>query len=535
MVVVVHSSFPAGITLQSPVGPYFARAEAGVAVFFLISGFLLYRPFVAARLNGTSGAPGAGYLVRRFLRIFPLYWLALAVTLNVVSDDRVGVHGIAGVFQTGLLVQGYHAGWALQGLTQAWTLDIEVAFYLAVPVYAWLMGRRCRSAESQVRVELAALAVTFLASKLVHYLVIPRRSGLLSGWGVWLPVWWDLFAIGMALAVLSARYAQLDRQPRWASLPGSGTACWALAAFFYWVSAKHADLPLSPIFVPNRLQDMNRHLYYGLFALFLLLPAVFGRQDRGIVRPLLACRPMVFLGTISYGIYLWHTTMIDLVLQHSGWTLWKIQYGPFLAIVLGLTIVAATITNRLVERPAIRLSHGWARQLDAWVARRRRGRSEPAAPAAVLSRAGTVPAATVPASTVPASTVPASTVPASTVPGAAAGRGGPPADTPTVPLPSRSAGSVTRTADWGRAAGRLADPIESAPNMGRPVPDDAEHGWVPRAWQRPPVAGGAQSPRADSARATRSRPGPGVGPGGPAVEGVTEADRPSSGEHHTAG
>ncbi|MCL9797132.1 acyltransferase, partial [Frankia sp. AgKG'84/4] len=389
MVVVVHSSFPAGITLQSPVGPYFARAEAGVAVFFLISGFLLYRPFVAARLNGTSGAPGAGYLVRRFLRIFPLYWLALAVTLNVVSDDRVGVHGIAGVFQTGLLVQGYHAGWALQGLTQAWTLDIEVAFYLAVPVYAWLMGRRCRSAESQVRVELAALAVTFLASKLVHYLVIPRRSGLLSGWGVWLPVWWDLFAIGMALAVLSARYAQLDRQPRWASLPGSGTACWALAAFFYWVSAKHADLPLSPIFVPNRLQDMNRHLYYGLFALFLLLPAVFGRQDRGIVRPLLACRPMVFLGTISYGIYLWHTTMIDLVLQHSGWTLWKIQYGPFLAIVLGLTIVAATITNRLVERPAIRLSHGWARQLDAWVARRRRGRSEPAAPAAVLSRAGT--------------------------------------------------------------------------------------------------------------------------------------------------
>ncbi len=521
MVVVVHSSFPAGITLQSPVGPYFARAEAGVAVFFLISGFLLYRPFVAARLNGTSGAPGAGYLVRRFMRIFPLYWLALAVTLNVVSDDRVGVHGIAGVFQTGLLVQGYHAGWALQGLTQAWTLDIEVAFYLAVPVYAWLMGRRRRSAESQVRVELAALAVTFLASKLVHYLVIPRRSGLVSGWGVWLPVWWDLFAIGMTLAVVSARYAQLDRQPRWASLPGSGTVCWAVAAFFYWVSAKHADLPLSPIFVPNRLQDMNRHLYYGLFALFLLLPAVFGRQDRGIVRPLLACRPMVFLGTISYGIYLWHTTMIDLVLQHSGWTLWKIQYGPFLAIVLGLTIVAATITNRLVERPAIRLSHGWARRLDAWAARRRRGRAEPAVPAAVPARAGTVAG---------------TTVAAATMSGAAAGRGGPPTDTPTVPLPSRSAGSATRTADWGRAAGRPADPIESAAHAGRPLPDDEEdRGWMPRAWQRPPVAGGAQGPWAESARATRSRSGPGVGPDGPAVEGVAEADRPSSGEHHTAG
>ena len=378
MVVVVHSSFPAGFTMENrSLGPYVARAEAGVAVFFLISGFLLYRPFVAARLAGTDSTPAAGYLVRRFMRIVPLYWLALVVSLNVVDDGRAGVHGVTGALQTALFLQGYQDRWALQGLTQAWTLDIEVAFYLAVPIWAWLLGRRRRGPDAQVRVELAALAVTFLASKALHFLVIPHRQGWTSGWNVWLPVWWDLFAMGMALAVLSARYAQLDRQPRWSRLPGSATACWVVAAVFYWVATKQANLPLVPIFTPGRAQDMSRHLFYGLFAFFLLLPAVFGPQDRGGVRRLLASRPLAFLGAISYGIYLWHTAAIDLVLEHGGWQMFKAPYPPFLAIVLALTITVATATHFLVEKPCIGISRGWARRADALVARLR-GQTRPA-------------------------------------------------------------------------------------------------------------------------------------------------------------
>lgn len=372
MVVVVHSAFPAGFTMKSDqLGPYIARAEAGVAVFFLISGFLLYRPFVAARLAGVEGAAVPGYLVRRFMRIVPLYWLALVVSLTVVNSAQAGVHGVAGAFQTALFLQGYQARWALQGLTQAWTLDIEVAFYLAVPVYAWLLGRRRREPAAQVRVELAVLAVTFLAAKALHFLVIPSDQTWLSGWNVWLPVWWDLFAMGMALAVVSSWYAHHGRQPRWSRLPGSGTACWAVAAVFYWVATWHANLPLIPIFTPDRAQDMSRHLFYGLFAFFLLLPAVFGPQDRGFVRRLLACRPLAFLGTISYGIYLWHTAAIDLVLERGGWQMFRVPYPPFLAIVLGLTITVATITHYLVEKPCIRISRGWARRADALVARRR--------------------------------------------------------------------------------------------------------------------------------------------------------------------
>ncbi|WP_261570056.1 acyltransferase family protein [Frankia gtarii] len=478
LVVVVHTSFPAGFTTSSRLGPYTARGEAGVAVFFLISGFLLYRPFVAARLAGVPVAATPGYLVRRFMRIVPLYWVALAVTLNVVSDDRVGVHGLAGVVQTAFFLQGYQDHWAIQGLTQAWTLDIEVAFYLAVPCYAWLLGRRRRGAQAQVRVELAALAVTFLAAKVVHFLVIPSKQSWMSGWNVWLPVWWDLFAMGMALAVVSARYAQLGRQPRWAGLPGSGTACWAVAALFYWVASRHADLPLVPIFDPDRVQDMNRHLLYGLIGFFLLLPAVFGRQDRGVVRPLLASRPLAFLGSISYGIYLWHSTVIELVMEHSGWQLWKIPYLPFLLVVVVLTVAVATATNHLIERPCIRLSHGWARRVDAWAVRRR-GRA--------AASAGTASAGGVPRPHGPTVPFPG--------PGPAVAVVGVPGDSPTVPLLT---GSAARP---GGPPGGRQRPAEAD---ARQAADD----WVPRAWRgQPGMASGAERPARPGADLP-SRPSP---------------------------
>lgn len=370
LVLVVHVSFHSGLTTGSSIGVYTARGEIGVAVFFLISGFLLYRPFVAAHFAGRPSPDAGGFYIRRLLRILPLYWVALAVALNVVSNDRLGVDGFTGLLQTGLLIQGYRNEWAIQGLTQAWTLNVELAFYFSVPLYAWLLRRRgTRSACAQLRLELAAVAALLVVGKIVHYLVVPSQVWWADGWSVWLPVWWDLFAMGMFLAIGSAWYARAGRSPRWADLPGAGMACWLVAAFLYWAASTRIDLPLSPLFDPDRSQDMGRHLFYGLFGFFLILPAVFGRPDGGWVRRFLACRPMAFLGLISYGIYLWHTIVIDVVLETTGWELGTISFVPFFLIVFGFTCVLSTITYYLVERPFIALGRDWARR-----ARRARGR-----------------------------------------------------------------------------------------------------------------------------------------------------------------
>jgi peptidoglycan/LPS O-acetylase OafA/YrhL len=71
----VHAALVAGVyTSGSVLGTYTLHLDTGVTVFFLISAFLLYRPFVIARVSGEPGPRTGAYAWRRFLRIAPGYW-----------------------------------------------------------------------------------------------------------------------------------------------------------------------------------------------------------------------------------------------------------------------------------------------------------------------------------------------------------------------------------------------------------------------------------------------------------------------------
>src|SRR4029453_8643404 len=78
-VLVCHVALQVGFSPHNRFGHYFARLDVGVAVFFVLSGFLLYRPFVARRMDGRPRPSPRDYLRNRFLRIFPGYWLALTL------------------------------------------------------------------------------------------------------------------------------------------------------------------------------------------------------------------------------------------------------------------------------------------------------------------------------------------------------------------------------------------------------------------------------------------------------------------------
>jgi peptidoglycan/LPS O-acetylase OafA/YrhL len=71
------------------IGDYTARLDIGVTVFFLISGFLLYRPFVLARFHEAQPVRGRDFARRRLLRIVPAYWLAL--TVLAIYPGLVGI------------------------------------------------------------------------------------------------------------------------------------------------------------------------------------------------------------------------------------------------------------------------------------------------------------------------------------------------------------------------------------------------------------------------------------------------------------
>ena len=116
-------------------------ADQGVAIFFLISGFLLYRPFLAARRSGRTLRLRDFYR-RRALRIVPAYWVAL--TLFIVFGFVSGVTAHNWWIFYGF-AQIYSLGTIGHGIGVAWTLCIEVTFYAALPAFAFAAAQLAKS------------------------------------------------------------------------------------------------------------------------------------------------------------------------------------------------------------------------------------------------------------------------------------------------------------------------------------------------------------------------------------------------------
>ena len=119
----------------------------------------------------------------------------------------------------------------------------------------------------------------------------------------------------------------------------------------------HIGDPIIPVYHESQL-DIARQTLYGVFAFFLLLPAVFGPQGKGLIRRFLQCWPVASLGVISYGIYLWHETWIYQILKVGHYCRSStMEFWAFFLGVLGLTIISASLSYFIVEKPALRLKN----------------------------------------------------------------------------------------------------------------------------------------------------------------------------------
>jgi peptidoglycan/LPS O-acetylase OafA/YrhL len=366
-VLVFHTGFATGYTLRNhALGlPFFlSRLDLGVAIFFLVSAFLLYRPFARAHLEQRPGPGVRSFFRRRLLRILPAYWAALTVLalLHGAPDVRTG-RGFA-IFYG--LVQIYIPGRSLGGIGQTWSLATELSFYAFLPVYAWVLGRKVRSPEHQLRVELAGALVLYATSvvfRLTTHALFPNRAEM----KFWLLSTTDLFALGITIAVLSAWFAHRGDQPWVMRHRVFPAASWALAALAFWAVSIPLDLgryPFGPISIG---QDVARQALYGVVAFFLLLPGVFGPQDRGAVRRFLQSRVVQLTGLVSYGIFLWHpwiTSQIFMWMGHARVaTDGKLRTSGGEVVPVSIVLIAtvllvmavAGLSYVLVERPFLRL------------------------------------------------------------------------------------------------------------------------------------------------------------------------------------
>jgi peptidoglycan/LPS O-acetylase OafA/YrhL len=359
-----HASFFAAVDI--PGGALFrqmaSRLDVGVTIFFVLSGFLLYRPFVRARLGPGPMPRVGGYLWRRSLRIAPAYWVALVVVALWLGID--GVLTPSGVLRYFGFAQIYDSRTALGGMGQAWTLCVEVSFYLFLPVWAVLLARMPTRGDRRrvLAVEVAGLAGLFLFSSLYKVWALGQVDPTQldsTQYLMPLPNFLDQFALGMGVAVLSAWYEGREDLPRPLALLRRQPALpWIVALVAFYLAATQIGYDGGPVQQVSRIAFVLRHELYSVVALGAILPALFAEPGRGLVGRVLGGRVLAYLGLVSYGIYLYHFVVLDQLFALLGSEL-PASIAARLTIYLTLgvlgTTLLASISYYAVERPALSL------------------------------------------------------------------------------------------------------------------------------------------------------------------------------------
>ena len=356
-----HAATTAGLVRESGVEAVGLRylGNAGVAVFFVLSGFLLYRPYAAAHLDGTPARPLRVHLRHRLLRIFPAYWLVVMVSLLLV--DRAGEQSNS-LFSVLTLTDIYQPRYYLAAtvLGVAWTLTVELAFYLFLPLFAAAVRRVRGSRQRRLRAELVALGALALFGVAYRLAVLSDLLTLGPNDTSWLPNFFDWFALGMAAGVAVAWRDGGGQLPGWLrGLADRWLVCWLCAGWGYVVLSVLGAVATYP-FQRGEVAAVSfvRYQLGGVIAVLFLLPALLGTPGRSRIDGWLRTPLMVWLGTVSYGIYLWHLVWMEWLVGVTGIR----AFWPLLALTLLLTLPAAAVSWYVLERPLLRLKDGWRRR-----------------------------------------------------------------------------------------------------------------------------------------------------------------------------
>jgi peptidoglycan/LPS O-acetylase OafA/YrhL len=299
------------------------EGRVAFVMFFVLSGYLLYRAFARAALREGEPVNVVSYLVRRAARIAPAYYLAILGTLVLlaaagdVPGRRLVDTGQLPLFA--VFGQNYTGDTLLKLNAATWTLAVEVVFYLMLPVIGWLALRWCRGSVGRQAFLLGVLAAAGLAWNWIDYV---------AGWGPVAshspPSFLPYFACGMLVALLAEWRRSREAPPLGARVSGLLVAgAVALLVLNGWWHATFAP----DLLAMEVLADTGAAVSFAAIIAALVLGTGTGVRWLGF-------RPFAWMGEIAYGFYLWHIPLLVLArgldILPSG-------------IVLGLTVLPVAI------------------------------------------------------------------------------------------------------------------------------------------------------------------------------------------------
>jgi len=301
----------------------FPWGRYGVDLFFVLSGYLITSGLLRSELG--SGYFSRFYL-RRSLRIFPAYYATIALAMIVVPVSALPMMP----WSLGYLGNiGYLFGdnWN-SALAHLWSLAVEEQFYLLWPLALWLV----RSTAGRWRLIAAVL------------LIAPAlRWGFTEYWS-WqaayalLPARMDGLAIGAAVALV-----QSTRGVEWfVARRGRLLAAAALTGMLLVVVTRKIQFQTPP--------HMAIVLSVSVICFGFVVAATIGIRDTKLAA-LMSLGPVVYLGQISYGLYLVHVWVLYALDQHTdSWPLLLTAGG-------GISLVLAMLSWHFFERPINDLRH----------------------------------------------------------------------------------------------------------------------------------------------------------------------------------
>ena len=334
----------------------------GLTFFFVLSAFLLYRPFASAVIKGRTRPPTREFYRNRILRIWPAYLVILAIVgwgfgLTVVDNsvtgpDRLGyLTDPLQIVLNMLLLQGWVPSTAFTGLGVSWSLVTEAAFYAMLPALGLLAMWLARKRGLIVAALIPAFLVFFigLAGRLITmgihggvdiafdstWLAVINRSILGQG---------DLFGLGMITAVLIVVSDRVtERRLRTWRITAWSTIFVAAIAVLLIGSGEYA----TP--------------FMGIIFACVILVTQMPKSDafsRLVVRLMEMSLPRL-AGEYSLSFYLWHYPVIWFLYKHVDRVIYHSNADIVVSYVIVLvpTLILGIITHNLVEKPFMKLKH----------------------------------------------------------------------------------------------------------------------------------------------------------------------------------